>query len=166
MERLNRMYSMRKRLPILICLLCLLAAGCSGQRQSPAVAHPKRFTAKAARIFADGTSYDLKLEARFTGSRVKAALQGEINGQQVNQKFALDGTKAERWLKIASGTAFLRPEEQTSRVEAGGTIEVHLYDAEDEEAAGEPRNPGEWRNLIIEAIKLAQLNETGLPGEK
>ena len=153
-----------KSLYLILCWFCLLLAACENKPQKPAVSHPVRFTVSASRVFADGTAYDLVIAGQFVKGSVNASLRGEINGDKVNQMFTLEGKHAERWQAIVSRTGFLNSEETGSRVEAGGTMEVHLYGKGDEEGAGEPANPGEWRKLIIEAMKIAQTQESDLPG--
>lgn len=152
-----------KGLYLILCGCCLLLAACENKSQKPAVAHPVRFTVSAARVFADGTAYDLVIAGQFVKGSVNASLRGEINGHKVSQMFTLEGKQAERWQAIVTRTSFLHAKETGARVEAGGTMEVHLYGKDDEEEAGTPANPGEWRKLIIEAMKIAQTQEADLP---
>ena len=155
---------MKYRLFPILCLIPLLALACGG-KVPPAIAHPKKFTVKSARVFTDGTRFDLSLEGRLAGGKVKATLQGEINGESVNQPFTVEGKKAESWKELAAQTSFLSTEEETSRPDAGGTITVKLSDADGEEVTGSPRNPGEWRNLLVDAIKLSKQPSAGRSGD-
>ncbi len=155
-----------KGLYLILCGCCLLLAACENKPPKSAVAHPVRFTVSAARVFADGTAYDLVIAGQFVKGRVNASLRGEINGTKVSQIFTLEGKQAEGWRGIVTRTSFLHAEGTGARVEAGGTMEVQLYGQDDEAEAGTPANPGEWRKLIIEAMKMAQTQEADLPGGK
>jgi len=138
-----------------LLILCCLLLGCGKPSPKPAVPEPQKFVVSSARVFTDGMSFDLTLDGRFTDQKVKAHLQGEINQQPVDKDLVFEGSKAERIREMASRTAFLPTEETTSKVDAGGTTRVSLYGEDGQEVSGEPRNPGEWRNLMVDAIKAA-----------
>lgn len=140
---------------LIILIGFLLIPGCNKQ-QPAAMAQPRKFQVKFVRIFNDGTHFDLTLDGQFEEKKVKATLQGEINGEAVNSSFTLDDKKSDRWQKVAAKTAFLAPQSMQNSPEVGGIMEVFLYDADGAEASGEPNNPGEWRNMVIESITIAQ----------